>query len=197
MRQLVLISGRICNGKSGLARRLGGEFGYLVVRTSSLLTEEARKRGVSCDRLSLQKLGDTLDGETEHRWLLDEIQGIAATLPENVPIVVDNIRTRQQLAHFRSKHDWEIVHAHLWAPIFELEKRFERRNAENPSQPALHYSQADLLKNEEDVVFFKGDADVRINTAHTDGRDTLVRVAARLGLYSPPDVRCVDVLVGG
>ena len=41
------------------------------------------------------------------------------------------------------------------------------------------------------------DADVRINTGRSDGRDTLVRVAGRLGLYSPPHVRCVDVLVGG
>lgn len=59
------------------------------------------------------------------------------------------------------------------------------------------YRDADLMKNHDDIVFFKNDADVRINTGRTDSRDTLIRVAARLGLLSPSDTRCVDVIVGG
>jgi adenylosuccinate synthase len=56
---------------------------------------------------------------------------------------------------------------------------------------------ADHIKNAEDVESFKRDADVRIYSTRTDARDNFVRVAARLGLYSAPDVKCVDVLVGG
>jgi adenylosuccinate synthase len=95
-------------------------------------------------------------------------------------IVVDNIRTSEQLEHFRRKHDWNIVHAHLYAPRAELERRFKNKNDKRTGETAANYTEADLLKNETDVVHFKEDADVRINTGRTDGRDTLVRVAARL-----------------
>ena len=118
-------------------------------------------------------------------------------MPEAIPIIVDSIRTSAQLEHFRRNYDWEIVHAHLYAPKHELQQRFEKKNAKYPERAEESYSIADLIKNEDDIKYFKNDADVRINTARTDGRDTLVRVAARLGLYSPPNLRCVDVVVGG
>ena len=197
MQQVILISGRICTGKSGLGRRLKSEFGYHLIRTSEILAEEAQQRGTSTDRLSLQALGDAMDIETDHRWTMDAVEKHLSSLPMTVSAVVDNIRTAQQLEHFRKNHRWIIVHAHLYAPRITLEKRFTKKNAERAGETATNYTDADLLKNESDVVSFMKDADVRINTGRTDGRDTLVRVAARLGLYSPPDVRCVDVLVGG
>ena len=195
MRQVVLISGRICTGKSGLGRRLKDEFGYRVIRTSETLAQVARERGLATDRMSLQALGDVMDNETNHRWVLDTVERHLSSLPKTAPVVVDNIRTARQLEHFRRNHNWIIVHAHLYAPKLELERRFHKKNTERGATET--YSDADLLKNESDITSFMNDADVRINTGRSDGRDTLVRVAARLGLYSPPDVRCVDVLVGG
>jgi adenylosuccinate synthase len=196
MRQVVLISGRICTGKSGLARRLKDEFGYYLIRTSKTLAEVAKQRGLPSDRMSLQALGDVMDTETHHRWVLDTVEGHLSSLTRTAPVVVDNIRTAQQLEHFRQNHDWVIVHAHLYAPISELERRFQKKNA-GPGRGTETYGDADLLKKDSDIAFFMKDADVRINTGRSDGLDTLVRVAARLGLYSPPHVRCVDVLVGG
>ncbi len=197
MRQIVLISGRTCTGKSGLGRRLNEEFGYHLVKTSDILKDEATKRGIKVDRLSLQTLGDTLDKETKHRWVLDAVQNAANALPTSTPIVIDNIRTFEQLEPFRMDRVGAVVHAHLYAPKIDLEKRYAKRNTERPSESAASYSEADLLKHDKDIKAFMKDADVRINTARTDGRDTLVRVAARLGLYSAPDIRCVDVLIGG
>src|ERR1700678_3524291 len=69
MRQVVLISGRICTGKSGLGWRLKDEFGYHLIRTSEILKLEAQRRGRDSDRLSLQPLGDEMDAETSHRWV--------------------------------------------------------------------------------------------------------------------------------
>jgi adenylosuccinate synthase len=78
-----------------------------------------------------------------------------------------------------------------------LEHRYQRKNAERPEEAGQSYTDADLIKNEKDIEAFKNDADVRINTSRTDSADTLVRVAARLGLYGGSDARCVDVVVGG
>jgi adenylosuccinate synthase len=197
MRQVVLISGHICTGKSELARRLKKEFGYHPVSTSSILRIVAKSRGKATDRLALQSLGDELDNKTDHRWLLDEIIREATGLTSDRPIVVDNVRTWDQLQHFRTYYGFSVVHAHLWAPKKILEQRYKKKNAERPDEIDQSYTDADLIKNEKDIAGFKNDADVRINTARTDSADTLVRVAARLGLYGGSDVRCVDVVVGG
>src|SRR3954466_7226435 len=116
MRQVVLISGHICTGKSELARRLNQQFGYHIISTSEILKGIADKRNKPTDRLALQSLGDDLDKETNDRWLLDEAVQKAANLPNEQPTVVDNVRTWDQLQHFRTYHGFSVVHAHLWAP---------------------------------------------------------------------------------
>lgn len=91
MRQVVLISGHICTGKSELAKRLGAQFGYHVVKTSDVLKGIAKARSKPIDRVSLQKLGDILDSETDHQWLLDELLKGMQRLSTRKPIVVDNV----------------------------------------------------------------------------------------------------------
>lgn len=197
MRQVVLISGHICTGKSELALRLNRDFGYHAVSTSNILRIIAETHHAATDRLALQSLGDDLDKQTNHRWLLDEVIKEATNLTGEPPIVVDNVRTWDQLQHFRTYHGFSVIHAHLWAPKKILEQRYSKKNAERPDEAGQSYTDADLIKNEKDIQAFKNDADVRINTARTDSADTLVRVAARLGLYGGSDIRCVDVIVGG
>lgn len=197
MRQVVVITGRICTGKSGLAKGLRDEFGYELVQTSEILKQQALKRGRSIDRISLQQLGDEMDKESNYLWLFEEVQKQAAALAPYLPIVVDNVRNAEQLEHFRTNHGLETVHVHLYAPNDVLYQRYEKHNADRPGEEAINYSMADIIKDDDDVNHFKRDADVRINTGRTDAKDTLVRVAARLRLYSPPNVRCVDVIVGG
>jgi adenylosuccinate synthase len=197
MRQVVVISGHTCTRKSELARRLQSEFCYHAISTSGILREIAKERKKPTDRLALQSLGDDLDRETNHQWLLDQVLKEIANLPSDEPIVVDNVRKWDQLQHFRTYHGFSVVHAHLWAPKQVLEQRYNKKNAERPGEASQSYTDADLIKNEMDIEAFKSDADVRINTSRTDSADTLVRVAARLGLYGGSDTRCVDVIVGG
>jgi adenylosuccinate synthase len=198
MRQVVLISGHICTGKTDLARRLQAEFDYCVVRTSELIKAEAKKRGRKSDRRSLQALGDRLDAETTHKWLFKAVTKQAKRLPAGQPIVIDNVRTWDQLECFRHQREFEVVHIHLYVLDRKiLEKRFNERNTKRTGRAIGTYSEADLIKNETDIARFKLDADVRINTNRTDGKDTLVRVAARLGLYGPSTTRHVDVIIGG
>jgi adenylosuccinate synthase len=161
------------------------------------LRHEAKERSNSADRLSLQSLGDQLDKDTKHRWIYDEFLRQTQLLPPECPVVIDNIRNFPQLEFFRLDHNLNTVHVHLYASIEILEKRFHERTAERKSESASTYSEADILKRDSDVDFFKKDADVRIYTTRTDAADNLVRVAARLGHYSPPSVQLVDVVVGG
>jgi adenylosuccinate synthase len=134
MRQVVLISGHICTGKSELALRLNRQFGYHAVSTSNILKKIAKHRHEPTDRLALQSLGDDLDRNTNHQWLLDEVIKESTNLAGAQPIVVDNVRTWNQLQHFRICHGFNVVHAHLWAPKRVLEQRYKKKNAERPEE---------------------------------------------------------------
>ena len=195
MRRIVLISGHLCTGKSELAEALRSEFNYCVVKSSRILANIARSRGLPTDRMSLQKLGDDLDRETNGAWLYGEVLEIAKA--SKTLVVVDSVRTKEQLEHFRISSELSAVHVHLYVlDKQELEKRWEDRVKQRRSNGASTYPDADLVKNEADIQHFKSDADVRIEASRSDTADTLVRVAARLGLYPPPNLRCVDVVVG-
>ncbi|MBO1114264.1 adenylosuccinate synthetase [Bordetella petrii] len=195
MDQVVLISGHLGAGKSGLARILESEFDYLRFSSSEFLRQEATRRGRALDRKSLQELGDILDRETDDAWLYRAVCKMAQSQRNSLlRIVVDSVRTRKQLEHFRQDHALPCVHVHLYGQTVALRKRFHERQDRDA---APDYVEADLIKSEKDIEGFKGDADLRVNTTKNDNRDTIARVAASLGLFSAPDVRCVDVLVGG
>ena len=49
MRQIVLISGRLRTGRTGLAKELKKEFGYSLLKTSKLLAKHANKEGSPSD----------------------------------------------------------------------------------------------------------------------------------------------------
>ena len=122
MRQIVLISGRLCTGKSGLATGLHDEFGYHVLKTSDALKTHAGIRGGELDRKALERVGDELDAQTGHRWIYDKAMLFVESLPKDAAIVVDSIRSPEQLEHFRRDHMLGIVHVHLYASDEELER---------------------------------------------------------------------------
>ncbi len=147
--------------------------------------------------MALQRLGDQMDQETDGKWLHEQVLNHCSSLSPGVEVVIDNVRTRGQLAHFRASQYFDTNHVHLYvADVNETDRRWAERAMAAPGA-APTYPDADLLKDLDDINYFKNDADVRIETGRSDNQDTLVRVAARLGLYSPPDLRCVDVVVGG
>lgn len=191
-RIVVVISGHICTGKSGLARRLEEQFGFHRMKTADLVRSEAAKRGSPTDRKSLQEIGDLLDEASASCWTYSEFERQSREIGLSTPVVIDSIRTWKQLEPFRSSRQINLVHVHLYGSKDQLRERFERKVG-----PANEYDEANIVKHESDIEAFSQDADVRINTDFTDGGDTVVRVAARLRLYPPPDLRCVDVIIGG
>jgi adenylosuccinate synthase len=200
MHKVVVISGHLCSGKSELASELEGRFGFRVVKSSEILSALAGKEGAPDDRSSLQNFGDEMDRRTDGAWLFDEVARVAESLDSAQLVVVDNVRTLKQLEHFRRSALLSAFHVHLYIlDSAERERRWRARAAESGTGLDLLqlYPDADLMKNEEDILAFKRDADVRVETSRSDNGDTLVRVAGRLGLYSDPTLRCVDVIVGG
>ncbi|HET8802918.1 MAG TPA: adenylosuccinate synthetase [Marinobacter sp.] len=194
MRQIVILTGRLYTGKSGLAKLLEREFAYEIFKVSNYLKSLANQRGLKNDRESLQNLGFDLDNDTNGEWLSREVQRHICAEETLRPLVIDSVVNKRQLEHFRYLDGVEVVHVHLYAGRVELEGR---RNFRDPENNTGDYFDLDNIKCEQDILYFKHDADVRINTSRTDELDTLVRVAGRLGLYSSPDIRCVDVLIGG
>ncbi len=196
MKKVVVLTGHTSTGKTGLAKRLEREFAFTAVDTSALIKERAQSAGQPTDRLSLQKHGDFLDNTTDHKWVCDHVADMF--LSTGGPIVIDNIRTWKQLEQFRLQAGWHVDHVHLYASTAVREARY-RKLQEKRQDPtdAINYEEANLIKREADIGKFRDDADVRIFTERTDAEDTFVRVAARLKLFSPPDRRCVDVIIGG
>ena len=87
MRQVILISGHTCNGKSTLAKQLESRFEFKLFKTSNHIEKLAIEKNLSTTRQGLKDLGDDLDVKTDHQWLLEEVQ----KLDTNTPIVVDSI----------------------------------------------------------------------------------------------------------
>lgn len=194
MRNIVLISGRLCTGRTRLAKRLQKEFGYSRIKTSDVLSKIANERGLPNDRIGLQNLGDDLDAEQNGEWISSAVEDRCNHIGKNKPVIVDAVYSRRQIEPFRKNTEWTISHVHLWAPVKALQERFDEHDTY--VKEGLTRKQADFLKSQ-NVHFLKGDADVRINTFRTEVGDTFVRVAAFLGQFAPPDLRCVDVVVGG
>lgn len=195
MRKIILISGHTCNGKSALAKLLVQRFEFSRFKTSEHISQNEKKRGFETARQDLKDLGDKSDEETNHRWLIDAVAEAADKLPPRTPVVVDSIRKAEQLELFRQQVEFEVTHVHLYATRATLDRRFKDRQKKRGTPESA--KEMDLIKSEQDIAVFKKDADVRVFTDRTDTEDTFVRVAAYLGLYPPPDRKCVDVLIGG
>lgn len=190
---VVIISGKTCTGKTGLARALEERYGFRVVSTRTLLNDKLDVCSQD-HRPSLIERARELDEKSNSRWIVDGVQSLFHQLSEDDPgIVVDHVSTSEQVLQFRECFGANLVHVHLYSTQETLLKRYASIETSSDAPP---YSAIDHL-SAESVDHLKSDADVRIFTDRTDSKDTLVRVAAHLHLLTPPDLRCVDVLVGG
>jgi adenylosuccinate synthase len=127
--------------------------------------------------------------------VVDAIQSIIGTLNEGEGVVVDHVSSPEQVEKCRERFGPDLVHVHLYATKEILRGRYAKAEGKIPGAPP--YDEIDHLTDNKKINKLKNDADVRIFTDRTDDVDTLVRVAARLHLFTSPEVRCVDVLVGG
>lgn len=191
-RLIILLSGPIASGKSTVSEDLERRFGVERIKTRELIRR--RRPGVGDTRLALQRAGNSLDRETQGRWVAEELEALVRRLGADTSVLVDSVRVPDQIVAVRRSFGPQVVHIHLTAPEEELARRYEARK--RPGDPA-DYAAARREKTERLVGELEADADVVIDTFRCRREDILVRVAAHLGFYGRSYEPLVDVLVGG
>lgn len=191
-RQIVVISGKACSGKSGLARLLEKEYDFRVVRDRRV--SQDAEWNLNMPQTALIDRRRELTKAENAPWMLEATKAICLKEQDGRPLVVDHLNSLSEVQQFRLTFGTNLVHVHLYASEPTLRARYAERSELGESSA---YDQVNQLNDPAEIDALKKDADVRIYTERSDSSDTLVRVAARLHLYTPPDIRCVDVLIGG
>jgi adenylosuccinate synthase len=194
-KRIVLLSGPIASGKTSLAAGIETAFGATTFSTGDLL---AARLGDSPGRLraAQQDEGDALDVSTKGRWVGEELARAIQPLQDDALVVVDAVRTAEQIESVRQLFGPRAAHIHLIGPPTELARRY-RKSARARRDGAKSYAEATQNQTEQQVEQLRHVADAIIDTARATPDDVLVRACSRLGLYPSRTPRLVDVVVGG
>ena len=169
---VVLVSGPIASGKTTLSRLLELRFGFFVVSTRELLTPQAR------DRLALQAAGASLDESTAGRWVRDGLLGLRIRSPAGAFLVVDSVRTLNQVRWVRETFGASVKHVHLTASLEVLSGRYDSKHEGHRYQDVA----ADSVERR--VVLLASSADLVVDTGFRVPHSVLECVADLLGLRS-------------
>ena len=193
MPRLIVLSGPMTAGKSTLVGLLSEVARADVVSTRKHLTSLVEQNP---KRSTLQAAGDGLDVESGGQWVVDLTQQKIADLGSDV-VILDAVRTLEQIRALRREFGRAVVHLHLTAPMKDLAARYESRRASSPELEFASYEEAAANATEEAIETLRDDADVVIDTSRNTEHDVLVRAAAQLGLGRRLNRQTVDVMVGG
>lgn len=122
---IVVISGPTGVGKTTLAQELVKRLGALHVSTSSLIS--SIRPALSPGRASLQLAGNSLDEETNFRWIADEVSKLEREFPDR-SLVVDAVRKPEQVVVLREQTTLNLTHVHLEASYDHLVHRHSLRS---------------------------------------------------------------------
>lgn len=126
--RIILFSGPTGVGKSAVATVLIQNHRFMKISSGQYLKELAEWNHQEASRTGLQHLGDTLDTQTDYRWLIDEVarESILA-YPQQHLWLLDSVRKSKQVAHFRDAYGPRVRHIHLTAPETIIRQRYEGR----------------------------------------------------------------------
>jgi adenylosuccinate synthase len=191
--QIVVVSGRVASGKSGLADDLCKSFNGKRYSTHQMLVQ---RLGGEPDRRSLQKAGETLDQHTKGSWIRDQLSREIYELEGYDLAVVDSARIQGQVDYLRESFGRRVTHVHTFASEKTLRKRYARRATERKGE-LPSYDKVAEDPTEARVEELRDHADLVINTDRCLPRDVLVRAARALDLLAGAPTQCVDAIVGG
>lgn len=195
MKRVILISGHISSGKSTLAIGLAKRCDVEVFKTNEILRSRVSPH-LADNRKELQQEGGRLDIKTRGQWVIDELMIWLGRATRKPIIVVDSVRTIEQIENVRKVFGPIVNHIHLTAPSPELAKRYRKRHRQG-LEATDDYGQAQADKTEHGVDSLRDAADVVIDTNRCTVADVLVRATCHLNLYGSMSNGYVDVLIGG
>ncbi len=124
----MLLSGPIAVGKSAIATELINVYNFATIKSGGFLADLAKQQDMPVNRETLQQLGDTLDTQTDYRWLIDEVATPAIKAkPSADEWLLDSVRKERQVQHFRAHFKAAVAHVHLTAPESVLRERYAKR----------------------------------------------------------------------
>ena len=168
--RVVLLSGPIASGKTTLARLLEQRFGLRFVGTRNLLAP-----GVE-DRRRLQAAGTLQDEVTGGSWVRDGLVRLENLYPTRVSLVVDSVRTLDQVRWVRETYGSAVEHIHLTAGLEVLASRYGYR-----SEGYQYYEVRDNPV-EKMVGFLSSSASLIVDTTYLCPELVLLRVTDHLSL---------------
>lgn len=195
---VVALSGPVASGKSTLARLLAERWDAEIVSTREEIQQISRERGHSLsDRRGLQEFGDSLDHETQGRWVAEAAE--RQSLVGRRLLIIDAVRIQDQVKALRESFGRALVHVHLeTTDRAELARRYRvRREQGGPIAELDSYDDVTRNVTEARINELGDHADVVLDTVRNTESDLLVRCEARLGLLPPLTDPLVDAIVGG
>ena len=147
----------------------------------------------------MQQAGESLDKETDGKWVADEVAKLVDTFPKDAILVLDSVRIPKQVEHLRKAFGKNVWHVHLTASDASLMKRFaDRKNAGDAAVKDLAtYDEARNNQTEAAIEVLAKIADECLMTDRLDPQSVATLAVHKLDLFPTASDRLVDVVVGG
>lgn len=189
--RVVVLSGKVCSGKSTLAQQLHAKARATLVKSKDII--RGHLRGSEPDRPLPQSAGQRLDRQTGGRWLADSLNSRLMNDEKFDLLVVDAVRLPEQVQFLRQS-GWAVTHVHLDASQDTLVKRHESKVVEGGKATYAEFAKKWSERHVKDLARL---ADVVIDTDRCNADDVFARVVARLQprpVIAQPNI---DILIGG
>lgn len=185
MRLVVTMSGPIAVGKSAVIAEFLKRIKAVRVSTRELILS---LRNVPSGRGPLQEAGDSLDRETNGKWVADALAARVRTIDGDAVVIVDSVRVPKQIDHLRLAYGEKVRHLHLTASLHVLTQRFmDRKKRGDPAVVEFAtYEEARANATEAAVEKLAEFADVVVNTDKLSADATATLAIEKLGLLGSP-----------
>lgn len=196
---VVAVSGPVGAGKSTLAQGLATRFAGRRLSTRELIVTHARDAGLvpPSGRREFQAYGESLDRRYGGAWVSEAAASIVAQDDAARLVLVDAVRTRDQVEGLRRAFGTAVTHVHVHAPDDVLGERYQARGSTAALTELGSYTEVRESAAENEARALLEDADVAVDTQRCNQADVETRTAAALRLHPDRSEPLVDVIVGG
>ncbi|MEQ4311748.1 adenylosuccinate synthetase [Pseudomonas syringae] len=187
----IVLSGRVCSGKTTLAKLLVSRADAELIKTMELIKQALPGTGSS--RRARHNAGIRLDRESHGAWLANMLSARLVNDKDLSLVVIDAVRSAEQIKCLRNS-GWLVTHVHLQASEPVLARRYEHCNG---AAESTSYGEVSGFSTERHSNALAKIADVVIDSDRCNQHDVYARVIARLENRPIIALPVVDVLVGG